>query len=140
METEKSEMQAILIQLEEFHKARRQYLLDASALSSKPLASPSIDPNKSYYRPRSSSFQSSTLNYHTANPVGISLMIPPLPRIHQAPSRNFEQDFDEPEACCDNAYPIGSSTIQDYSKRRRGRAAKSAATSTTDLKNISSIR
>lgn len=129
-ETEKQEKQNILSQLDQYHQARRKYLMEASAMVT---TGPNLhtEPSHSLSNACATRYTtaSSNVNLDSSYP-GVSLAIPPFPEIRA----NNKVDVNELERCCDYAYhPISSSTFQ--SSKRSNRRAKSSATSTSDLKN-----
>lgn len=115
-ETERLEKENILSQLEQYHQARRKYLLEASsALGSSP--------------PNFSHVAHSTLNSSTSQqfPQGnvLSLHVPQLPQTY---SPMFES-----ERCCERTYPYSSSFLGD---KKHGKKGSSIGTSTSDLKGV----
>lgn len=125
-ETEQMEKEAILAQLEQYHQARRKYILDAATLAtSRPnlslsnqgqIPGPSLNTN--------SGFQKSTSHFPA---TGLSLVVPPLPQIQ--PKTSSRED------CCEKMFPFGSSTFQKSVTKRN---EKSAGTATNDLRNTAS--
>lgn len=120
-ETEEMEKQAILAQLEEYHQARRKYILDAATLAtSRPNLSLSI-PGPGPSLNTHSGFPKSTTHLPS---TGLSLVVPPLPQ--------FQPNTSSREDCCERMFPLVSSTFQKSSPKRN---AKSTGTATSDFRN-----